>query len=198
MYNGLFIVFEGLDGCGKTTQAELAAKFFESQGKGVVFTREPTEVSDAGKIIKKVLAHEETRTPEEFQKLFAEDRRAHLDDLILPALRDGKVVVSDRYFLSSLAFGSVGCDLEWLVKLNADFPSPDLTILLNVFPEHCIERIYARSREVKLFEKLDVLKKVWAAYQKLPERFPNTYVLDGEGPVEAVFDEIRKKIAALL
>lgn len=198
MGKGLFIVFEGLDGCGKTTQAEFAARFFESQGRDVVLTREPTESSDAGKTIKKVLAHEETRSPKEFQELFAQDRRAHLDALILPALREGKAVISDRYFLSSIAFGSVGCDIEWLIKLNSEFPSPDLTIILSVLPEHCIERIYARSREVKLFEKLDVLKKVWETYQKLSGRFPNICVIDGERPIDRVSDEIRTKLAALL
>ncbi|MEK7193367.1 MAG: dTMP kinase [Patescibacteria group bacterium] len=194
---GKFIVFEGLDGSGKTTQAELLAKFFKSQEKEVVFTKEPTEESNAGMIIKKILAHEETRSPQELQELFTEDRRTHLDTLILPALKDGKIVISDRYFFSSLAFGATGCDLDWLIGLNAEFPTPDLTFILEVLPERCIERIYARKGDIKLFEKLEVLKKVWETYQKLPEKFVNMHIVDGDQPILKVFNEIKTKTIAL-
>ncbi|OGY96408.1 MAG: dTMP kinase [Candidatus Liptonbacteria bacterium GWB1_49_6] len=197
MERGKFIVFEGLDGSGKTTQAGLLARFLEFQGKEVVSTSEPTGEGDAGQVIKKVLMREEMRSPRDLQELFAEDRKVHLSTVILPALDAGKIVISDRYFLSSIAFGSIGCDFEWLIGLNAEFPNPDITFFLNVLPEHCIERIYAHKRDIKLFERPEALKKAWETYQKLPERFPNIHIIDGERPIDPIFEEVKAKIAAL-
>jgi len=97
-YPGKFIVIEGLDGSGQSTQAEFLKKFLVKQGKKVLKTKEPTLSSKAGRNIKKILNKEKKGSPMELQKLFVKDRKVHLNEVIVPALKEGKVVISDRYF----------------------------------------------------------------------------------------------------
>lgn len=195
---GKFIVFEGLDGSGQSTQVALSAKFLrEEKGFEVVVTKEPTLDSEAGRRIREILGEKIKIEPAELQELFAQDRKEHLENLIIPALKAGKIVISDRYFFSSFAFGSLDCDLEWLIKLNDDFILPDFTFLLKVSPEVCIERIEKRGEEIKLFEKREKLEKVWQGYEKLLDRF-NIKVIDGERSIEEVFEDIKKDMEMFL
>ena len=114
MEKGKFIVFEGPDGSGQSTQAELLRVALWSKGRQVLVTKEPTKESEASKKISDALNKRISITPEEFQKLFVEDRRDHLLKTIIPALERGTFVISDRYFFSTLAFGALNCDLDWL------------------------------------------------------------------------------------
>jgi len=192
-YAGKFIVFEGLDGSGQSTQAQFLTDFLIKNGHTVVSTKEPTKDSEAGQKIRQILDKKNTGVqPLYLQKLFAEDRGEHLEKLIIPSLKDGKMVISDRYFFSSFAFGaSSGVNLEELIKLNQDFLMPDLTIILKVSPEVCMERIGKRGEPQTLFEKAEKLRKVWQVYQLLPDRFENVYIIDGEKPIEVVHENVK-------
>ncbi|MBI4812240.1 dTMP kinase [Candidatus Falkowbacteria bacterium] len=204
---GWLIVFEGLDGSGLSTQTKLLGDYLKVGGHGVILTKEPTMDSEAGRQIRTILDKKIKTEPAEIQKLFVRDRKEHLENLIIPALEKGKVVISDRYFFSTFAFGAVDSDLEWLIGLNKDFLLPDLTIFLLVRPETCIERIIKRGDGIKLFEKLPTLERVYENYKIIAERFSiqdgsassgkNVCVINGEGSVEEVFEEIKNKISKL-
>jgi len=196
-YSGKFIVIEGLDGSGQSTQAELLKDFLIKRGIQVVLTKEPTSNSRAGKKIRKILDKKEKISSEEFQKLFAQDRKEHLKKIIIPALKKGKFVISDRYFFSSFAYGTFsGLDLDWLIKINNKFLFPDLTFILKVKPDICIKRIEKRNKKEKkertLFEEKKKLAKVWKTYQLLPKKFENIYIIDGEKSIKEVFSRIKK------
>lgn len=198
MPRGAFIVFEGLDGSGQSTQVRLLSEYLSGQGREVLTTKEPTQNSEAGREIIAVLTHQKTLPPLALQELFAVDRRHHLESEILPALKRGAVVISDRYRWSTYAFGSIDCELEYLMQLNEGFLEPDLTLFLRVRPEVSLERIAKRGKPIELFEKKEKLEKVCLNYDKLAAMFPQTIVLDGEQPIDAIHAEIVKKVEAIL
>jgi dTMP kinase len=192
---GKFIVFEGLDGSGQTTQANLLKDFLINEGRKVFLTKEPTRTSEAGEKIKDVLDKKIQMEPKDLQELFTQDRREHLEKEIIPALKKGVAVICDRYFFSTFAFGaSTGLDLEWLIEINNDFLIPDITFLLKVSPEICIQRIEKRGEGAKFFEKKEKLSRVWETYGVLPGRLENIYLIDGEKTEEGVFEEVKKII----
>ncbi len=196
-YPGKFIVLEGLDGSGQTTETNILANFLESKGKRVVRTKEPTIHSPAGKKIRKILDKQQSATPAELQKLFAKDRSVHLDQVIIPHLEKGDYVVSDRYFFSTFAFGAAdGLDLAWLIEINDSFLFPDLTFFLNVRPEICLKRIIKRGEERTLFEKIEKLRLVYKNYLKITKRFKDAQVITVNGELEpaSVFEEIKKYV----
>ena len=191
-YSGKLIVFEGLDGSGQSTQAEFLKDFLKEKGYKVILTKEPTLDSQAGKEIKEVLEKKKKISPKELQELFAKDRKEHLKTLIIPALEQGKVVISDRYFFSSFAYGQAsGLDLNWLIKINNEFLLPDITFFLAVSPKVCLERIKKRKKERTLFEEKEKLEKVYRNYQKIAKEFPNVKIINGEKPIKEVFEKIK-------
>jgi len=190
-YAGKFIVLEGLDGSGQTTQVELLNDFLEQKGHSVILTKEPTTDSESGRIIRKVLDKEIIMEPGELQKHYIQDRKEHLQNLIIPSLKEGKTVISDRYFFSTFAFGGINLDMDWLISLNKEFIFPDIAIFLDVLPEVCIQRINKRGEGFKFFEKLEKLKKVRRNYVILIERFLNFFAVDGELSPDRVFTRIK-------
>ncbi len=198
-YPGKFIVIEGLDGSGQTTQAALLKDFLEGNSYEVVLTKEPTMESEAGRKIRAILNEKEKIESSKLQELFTQDRKNHLENLVVPALKKGKVVISDRYCFSTFAFGaSDSLSLEQLISSNEQFLLPDVTIILRVSPGICIERIEKRGEHKTLFEKEKKLARVWQTYAVLPERFPNLYIVDGERPREEIFDEIKSIVRSKL
>lgn len=198
-YPGKFIVIEGLDGSGKSSQGQLLVEFLEEAGKEVVRTKEQTCDSEAGLEIKKILQGKIITSPLELQRLFVQDRKEHLENQIIPELKDGKFVVCERYAPSTVAFGgSVGLDIDLLVRMNDNFLLPDLTIILGVSPESCVERINARGEPDELFEKKEKLAKVSQVYKKIPEIYKNVIVVDGEKSKEEVFGKIKEAIKVVL
>ena len=192
-YSGKFIVIEGLDGSGQSTQAETLKVFLSEEGKEVVLTKEPTADSDAGKKIKEILREKNIISSWELQKLFVQDRKEHLSNLIMPSLKKGTIVISDRYFFSTFAYGvSDGLNLDKLIEMNNDFLLPDLTFILKVSPEVCMERIEERGKGTELFEKREKLEKVWQTYEILPNKFKNVYMIDGEKTKGEVFSRIKE------
>ncbi len=191
-YLGKFIVIEGLDGAGESTQVELLTEFLNEKGYPAIPTKEPTVETEPGRMIEKVL-NEALKIPSsELQGLFTKDRKEHLKTTVIPSLKKGIIVVSDRYFFSSLAYGSLDLDLEWLMQINESFLLPDITFLLQVSPEICIQRIKKRKKKFTLFEKEETLEKVWRTYKLLSKRFRSVYVIDGERAKQEVFNEMKK------
>jgi len=197
-YPGKFIVFEGLDGSGQSTQAGRLVDFLnlpEQKLKfghtGVQITKEPTS-NLIGGLIRSQLTHEWKSSQECLQLLFSADRAHHLEKEIIPLLERGVIVVCDRYFFSTIAYGSLDLDKDWLFNLNKNFLLPDLTFLLKVSPKICVERIEKTRYGVTLFEKEETLRKVWDNFDKLPQEFDKVYVVNGEGPVNRISEEIVK------
>ena len=190
-YRGKFIVFDGLDGSGKSTQAELLADYLKKKKKKVHLTSEPTRYLIGG-LIKSFVTGDWKSTSECLQLLFAADRAHHLEKEIIPLLKKGITVISDRYFFSSLAFGSLDIkDGDWLFHINEKFIMPDLTIILEVKARTCIRRMAGERFSLSLFEKEKKLKKVWRNFQGLQKRFKNVYIVDGEGTVEGIHSAVK-------
>lgn len=172
--SGKFIVFEGIDGAGKTTQVELLAKRLEAAGKKAHLTAEPTALP-SGKELRRVLGGEIKKSACETAVLFALDRIAHnIDEKEgIGALLDaGYDVICDRYYYSSLAYQGSATDYEWVKSLNLRCPEirkPDLCIFLDLTPEQSLERITRGRDKLEIFENVETLTKV-------RERFFSTIV----------------------
>jgi dTMP kinase len=198
-YPGKFIVFDGLDGSGMSTQAGRLASFLSEKEQkmkfghtGVHSTKEPTS-SLIGGLIKSQLSHDWKSSNECLQLLFSADRAYHLEKEIIPLLERGAIVICDRYFFSTIAYGGTTIkDFTWLLKLQEKFLFPDIVFFLKVSPKICMERIKKERFEATLFEKEEVLKKVWENYIKLSKKFKNIYVLNGERPVDKITKDIIK------
>lgn len=190
MARGLFIVFEGTDGSGLTTQAALLAEFLQKRGKQIMLTKEPTN-NYIGQLIRIILKKEQKASPLALQLLFSADRAHHLATEIEPALAAGKTVICDRYILSTLAFGTAdGNDLEFLKKINERFRVPDATFVIDVPPDVAIERIKKSRGEFELFEEKQKFEKIRANYLKLKNLWPNIFIIDGNRPRDVVFQDV--------
>lgn len=203
---GVFIVLEGIDGAGKSTQAKLLKLWFEEKGYEVVLTKEPTD-TPFGKLIRRLVLTggregiiDGAKISHEAEALlFAADRAEHVDKLIKPALESGKVVISDRYFYSSLAYQwARGLDLEWLIDLNRFAIRPDVVILLDLPVKESMKRIKTRSIKTEFDKIFELQKKVRENYLKLAERFPEIKIVNALEDVEGVHRQIVALVEALL
>ena len=192
----MFIVFEGIDGAGISTQAELLRRFLTRKGKKVILTKEPTN-GVIGGLIRSVLRGELKLDNLSLQLLFAADRGKHLKETILPALRKGYIVISDRYFLSSIAFGGLNVDMDFLKKLNSKFLHPDVTFIIDVSPRVSEKRRKGRIKK-EIFESVEKAKRVRENYLKLAKEYERVYVINGERRIGEVAREIRKIINRFL
>ena len=128
-----------------------------------------------------------------------QDRREHLENKVIPALKQGKFVVSSRYAFSTFTYGhSDGLDVNLLVELNKEFLLPDLTIIVDVSPESCVQRIEGRGEPKELFEQKEKLTKVNEIYKKIPQMFPNATIVNGERDIPKVFEDVKKEISKLV
>ncbi len=164
---GIFIVIEGLDGSGKTTQATLLANRL-SQSYTVLLTAEPSR-GKIGTFIREGCLYEDKRLPIEAEALlFAADRIEHMQKELRPALEDGKLVICDRYVYSSLAYqGSAGLSLDWIKTMNARALQPDFSIFIDVPPERVLERL---QRKKSVMETLETQQKVREVYLKFVDK----------------------------
>ena len=188
---GKFIVFEGCDGSGLSTHSKLLYEHLKSKGMNVLLTKESTNNSIGTMIKENFLKEKQKIDPVALQLLFCADRAQHLAEEIEPALAAGKTVVCDRYILSTLVFGSLSCDLDFLKQVNSQFRKPDLTFIIDVPPEVSMQRIKASRTGTELYEKLDTLKKVRDNYKSLQNYFPNTFIVDNNRPLEQAVQEIK-------
>ncbi len=191
---GIFIVFEGPDGSGQSTQADLLEKWFEKRNVRVFSTKEPTS-SLIGGIIRSILKGEWRVNMKTLQLLFSADRSYHLKKEIIPFLKKGINVISDRYLLSTLAFGSLEENLDWLKQINSDFPEPDLTFILNVPGQVCAERIAKNRFGFEIFETADKLERIRENYLGLKFYHKNTHVIRGDHRNP---EEIHKEITKIV
>jgi dTMP kinase len=152
-----------LDGCGKTTQAKLLVRRLE-RNYDAVYTAEPSS-GKIGKFIKKHCLHSDKRSSGVVEALlFAADRFEHVENTILPALKKGEIVVSDRYVYSSLAYqGATGLDIEWIEKINEHAMRPDLAIVIDVEPGTAVQRLKPKK---SVMENLETQRKVREVYLK--------------------------------
>lgn len=186
---GVFFCIEGLDGCGKTTQAKLLVKGLEKIGYDAVYTAEPSR-GKIGTFIKKHCLHGEKRLSGVVETLlFAADRFEHVENEVSPALREGKIVVSDRYVYSSLAYqGAVGLDLKWIETVNKQALRPDLAFFVDVEPESVIRRLKPKR---SVMENLETQRKVREIYLKFVEA-GRLVKIDGNKSKGEVVDDILK------
>ena len=195
---GLFIVFEGIDGTGKTTQVEMLARVLEQQGMKVVATREPTD-GQYGLKIRELFQDRSSVTPEQELKLFIDDRREHVREVIAPALAADKVVLTDRYYFSTAAYqGAVGHDPQMIIRENEKFaPIPDLVIILDApvaVGVHRVQKI--RGETLNDFEQESMLKKVAAIFATLDADYIRRVDCTGDAATVhgLVWDQVKKLI----
>lgn len=171
-FPGIFIVFEGLDGAGCTTQLNLLEGHLTRLGHAVSSTKEPSN-GPFGATIRLVIEERLKSDPVALALAFAADRIDHLRNEangIIKALQDQKVVLCDRYVLSSLAYQRVFIeDPEWLARINQFAFAPDLTVFIDTPVEECLRRIASRSSNDELFHKRNVLMSVRDNYLDLLE-----------------------------
>jgi len=158
---GVFICIEGLDGCGKTTQAKLLAKKLR-KSHNAVYTAEPSH-GKIGTYIRKSYLYGEKRLSIVLEALlFAADRIEHLENEVIPALNEGCLVISDRYVFSSLAYqGAAGLSLDWIEKINEHALKPDLAVFIDVDLETVMDRLKSKK---SVMENIETLRKVRDVY----------------------------------
>ena len=194
---GKLVSIEGIDGCGKSTHTRLLARWLRARGYKVVITDEPTN-GPIGRIIKRILRGDLKVPVTAEALLFAADRLHHLDTLILPAMRAGKIVITERYTYSSLAYQSArGLNLQWIAKINAKAPRPDMAVLIDVPAEIALRRIKG-ARELDTFERdLKLQRKVRTNYLRVSRKC-GAKILNGDRPTKEVQEKLRKLVEAEL
>lgn len=185
MAKGLFIVIEGIDGTGKSTQVKRLGEWFEKQGREVVLSREPTD-GPWGKKLRESAATGRL-SPEDELRYFLNDRRQHVEEKIQPSLAAGKVVILDRYYFSTMAYqGARGFDPQEIRRMNEEFaPVPDLLIILDLDVDTAHQRIDHRGDSTNEFEKKDSLQKCREIFLSLRNE-PFTRVIDSNGSLDEV------------
>jgi dTMP kinase len=205
--DGLFVVLEGIDGAGTTTQAARWAAHLRAKRRLVHVTREPS-MGPIGSQIRLVLSHRvavpSTYQAETMALLFAADRLDHLASEVEPYLRDGYVVLSDRYDLSSLAYQSITAKegeaarmVGWIRELNRAARRPDVTVVLDVSPEVADARRRARGGAAELFDDAELQARLAAAYLRAEDLVPGDRLVhvDGDGDPDAVAKALEEALA---
>lgn len=197
---GALIAVEGIDGMGKSTQVERLAERLHAQGWPAVPTREPTQGPWGSRIRALAQAGRRDVSPEDELDWFLRDRMEHVESVIRPALRAGRIVVTDRYYFSTIAYqGALGIDPQRIREMNeALFPRPDLVILLRGDPRLGLARI-ARDREGgtdAVFEQVRYLDRVAELFAGL--RDPAIRVVDARGTPDEVAGRIWAVVEPLL
>ncbi len=203
---GLYIALEGIDGSGKTTQAEKLKEYFEEKGKTVFLTHEPRRDGVIGPLIHDIL-QADTKVPDvAIQYLFAAQRAVHVEEMIIPALKKGEVVISDRCLWSSIPYGLLDrfdSSEETSERLQAslsvlsmyhEFIVPDATFFLDVSVETAGKRLIAMSRKAEIYEKPEKLQKIKNGYDFLLNKFPQVLT---KVHAERHIDEVTKEIVSL-
>jgi dTMP kinase len=203
MTGPLFIVLEGIDGAGTTTQTARLVERLARMGRRARATREPSQ-GPVGRLLREILqgAHrpsdQATMNGNTVALLFAADRRDHLQREIEPLLLTGHDVVSDRYLLSSLAYQAEEADRAWVASLARGIRTPDLTVLLDVPVEVAAQRRRAAGRSQERYEEDELLARVADNYRRLSQEHPDVVVLDGSQDVDQVEQAVSGAVAARL
>lgn len=199
MATGFLIALEGVDGSGKSTQAEMLAGSLEKDGHQVVLTREPTHGPAGQKLQAYLLGSSRHLSPAEELELFMEDRREHVAQIIRPALERGKVVITDRYYYSSVAYqGALGLKPNDILAANEAFaPVPDLVFILDLPVTEALARLAKKGKGARqVSESFPYLKQVAAVYASL--KGPHFRRLDASRPPMEVHSTIVKEVRQAL
>ena len=204
-YEGCYIVLEGIDGSGKTTQIEELYDHFTSIGKKVVKTREPRKDEGlVGELIQKILNGKTNVPSVAIQYLFSADRGMHHAELIIPALKAGKIVISDRCFWSAVPYGMLDLEEDFstntakyimvaqsILSMYHQFTAPDLTFYLDIPVTRAMERLSKMTHEKEIYEEEKKILKAKEGYDWLLKEFPKEFkVIDGTKPVDTINAEI--------
>ena len=191
----MFVSFEGIDGCGKTTQAQLLAESLRGEGRDVVLTREPGG-TPLGEQVRRLVLHGDHVAPWAEAALYAAARAQHVDEVIRPALDRGATVVCDRYVDSSVAYqgGGRGLGVDTVLELNLTVVGgllPDRTVLVELDPETAAARVGSSGDRIER-DGIALWARVVDAYRALAARFPERYVVvDGRRPIPELAVDIR-------
>lgn len=207
MERGKFIVLEGIDGSGTTTQAALLVNYlFKKEGKHVFLTREPTGFA-VGKKIKESLKDDKAagidplkEKGEEYARRYIEDRKWHLSEAVMPNLEKGVDVISDRHKYSTLAYQKAqGMNFEELARRHEGLLLPDLVIIIDLPVEEAMSRRLGDESVPEFFEKVEFQKKARENYLSLKEKLEGEkiVIVDGSGSIEEVHQEIVKEVEKL-
>lgn len=206
MSRGKFIVFEGIDGSGKSTQLDLLKSYLVSKGLKVYVTTEPSS-REIGKLIRRILTKEITVSEETLAALFVADRLDHIqneDDGMLHYLDQGYCVLSDRYYWSSFAYHGLHMPIQQVVEMNDichKLLKPDLTVYLDLSAEESMNRILMRNEQLEKFEKLEFLQKIRQNYFIAFEKYSKDLaikVVDANQSVEKCHDQIVSQVSHLI
>lgn len=200
---GKFIVFEGIDGCGKGTMLSRTAEWlFSMEFDNILLTREPT-YSGIGSRIRKILRSD--RDPLDKAKLmlslYLEDRKEHLEKVIKPALRLNSIILCDRYKYSTMCYQHTqGIPIEKIISLHKRMLVPDLVLVLDVDVDVAIARISAKRKTKEKFEQRDFLMEIRQNYLQLPKLLPdeNIKIIDANGTIEEVFEKVKKEVGKVI
>ena len=194
----LFIVIEGIDGCGKTTQIELLKTKFKSRDLKVIETAEPTD-GPIGSLIRNIMKGRVQTDQSTIAALFAADRLDHINNPVNGMLKkreEGYNIICSRYYFSNYAFQSEYVPIEWLVSMNSlskNYIKADFTFYINLDPKVCVERIAKGRSEIEMYENYDKLKSTHDAFLKHFKDHgvdENIHLIDGSQSIEAIGDEI--------
>ena len=194
-YPGFLIIFEGTDGTGKSTQLQLLAEALRNKSWDVVTTREPT-TGHHGMKIRELYVNRQNFSPEEELRLFIADRKEHVKNLLLPSLAEGKIVLCDRYFLSTAAYqGAIGFDPEEIIQQNRFAPVPDLAFIFTAPAATSLHRITkSRGDQPNDFEKLESLQRVAAIFDKLDK--PYIRRIDATLAIDQIHEQVMGEVAS--
>ena len=206
MKKNYFIVFEGIDGSGKSTQVKLLSDKLIKEGFKVDTTSEPTD-SAIGLIIKDIFRHKMEADHKTIAALYLADRLNHLQNKtngILKKLSEGYTVISDRYYFSSYAYHGTHMDMDWVIAANslcAGLLRPDINIFIDVPPDVCVQRLSKGRNMMELYEDLEnlevVRKKYLESFDKLKQE-ENILVIDGNQSSETIFTDIWGKLVMMI
>ncbi len=196
---GLLIVFEGIDGCGKSTQAKLAFEYVKSLGYNAVALKEYTDGHWGRKIRELSIKGRENVTPYQEFELFLKDRMEDVEENIKPALESRKIIILDRYYFSSMAYqGGRGVDVQMIQKENEKFsPIPDIVFYIKINIDSGLNRISSnRQNQFDDFEKKTFLKKVKHIFDNM--NFDYLIAIDGDRDINAIQQDIKSHIDKLI
>ena len=191
-----FIVFEGIDGAGTSTQIK---KLVESNPEKFMATAEPTS-GPTGKFLRQMLAGDFQADAKTTAYLFAADRCQHIygKDGIIENIKKGKCIVSDRYFFSSMAYQSISCGQELPKLLNSPFPLPEYLFYFQINPEISLGRVNARNEKKEIYEKLDLQQRISNMYEEIISQYEKDAANTGIKIIRIDASKAIDEIAALI
>ena len=189
----MLINLEGIDGCGKSTQSQFLIEEFAKNNEKTILLKEPTN-GIYGEKLWEMLRGKREATTEEILELFVLDRKEHVNEKIKPALEQGKIILMDRYYYSTMAYqAAAGIDVSRIRKDNEFAPKPDIVLIFDLPADLAMKRVRGHS-VADIFEKEEHMEKVRKAYLNLEED-PLVRIIDATRTPEEIFDEVWRLVS---